>query len=104
MTFYRTCAIKFYFCTHVMYEVITKQILHKNYNCSREPESIIRPKKSDSPEEDNKYNEKLEKAKSKAVRHLFLIRHGQYNVEGVTDKERILTELGNIFKLCPSLA
>ncbi|RVE53996.1 hypothetical protein evm_001399 [Chilo suppressalis] len=60
----------------------------------REPESITRPKRSASPEDENKYNEKLEKAKSKAVRHLFLIRHGQYNLDGGTDKERILTELG----------
>lgn len=28
------------------------------------------------------------------MRHLFLIRHGQYNLEGATDKERVLTELG----------
>lgn len=62
----------------------------------REPESITRPKRSTSAEEDNKYNEKLEKAKSKAVRHLFLIRHGQYHIDGVTDKDRTLTDLGRL--------
>ncbi|XP_052738931.1 serine/threonine-protein phosphatase Pgam5, mitochondrial isoform X2 [Bicyclus anynana] len=65
----------------------------KNWD-HREPESIVKPPKSDKPEDDNRYNEQIEKSKSKAVRHLFLIRHGQYNLEGATDKERILTELG----------
>lgn len=66
----------------------------KNWD-HREPESIVKPKKNDKPEEENRYNEQIEKAKkSKAVRHLFLIRHGQYNIEGVTDKERTLTDLG----------
>lgn len=32
--------------------------------------------------------------KPKAIRHLILIRHGQYNTAGNCDKERILTELG----------
>jgi serine/threonine-protein phosphatase PGAM5 len=32
--------------------------------------------------------------KPKAVRHIILIRHGQYNLSGKTDKERILTDLG----------
>lgn len=49
----------------------------------RDPKSMVKPLKSkDNPEEDNKYNEKLEKVKPKAVRHLFLIRHGQYNLDG----------------------
>ncbi|XP_063833002.1 serine/threonine-protein phosphatase Pgam5, mitochondrial isoform X2 [Ostrinia nubilalis] len=65
----------------------------KNWD-HREPASLVKPIRSDKPEEENRYNEQLEKSKSKAVRHLFLIRHGQYNVDGVTDKERTLTELG----------
>lgn len=36
----------------------------------------------------------MEKLKAKATRHLILIRHGQYNLDGETDKQRILTELG----------
>lgn len=47
-----------------------------------------------TPEEENKQNEKLEAVKPKATRHLFLIRHGQYNLNGKTDVERYLTELG----------
>lgn len=60
----------------------------------RDPKAIVKPPKGSKPEEDNKYNEELEKAKSKAVRHIFMIRHGQYFVDGATDKERVLTELG----------
>ncbi|XP_026495757.1 serine/threonine-protein phosphatase Pgam5, mitochondrial isoform X2 [Vanessa tameamea] len=65
----------------------------KNWD-HREPESIVKPVQSNKPEDENRYNEQIEKSKSKAVRHLFLIRHGQYNIDGATDKERILTELG----------
>lgn len=31
---------------------------------------------------------------TKGIRHLILVRHGQYNLKGVTDTERVLTELG----------
>ncbi|XP_013167992.1 PREDICTED: serine/threonine-protein phosphatase Pgam5, mitochondrial isoform X1 [Papilio xuthus] len=67
----------------------------KNWD-RREPQSIVQPPSPSKPEDDNRYNEQIEKAKSKAVRHLFLIRHGQYNLDGATDKERVLTELGRI--------
>lgn len=63
---------------------------------SRAPESIVKPIKFEDPVKQNEYNEKLEKAKSKSTRHLFLIRHGQYNIEGETDKDRFLTELGKV--------
>ncbi|XP_041971852.1 serine/threonine-protein phosphatase Pgam5, mitochondrial-like isoform X2 [Aricia agestis] len=59
-----------------------------------EPQSIVKPPKTSSPEEQNTYNEKLEKAKSKAVRHVLLVRHGQYNTSGETDLDKTLTELG----------
>jgi serine/threonine-protein phosphatase PGAM5 len=45
-------------------------------------------------EKQNTHNEKLEKAKAIATRHLILVRHGQYNLAGKTDEERFLTELG----------
>lgn len=32
--------------------------------------------------------------KAKATRHIFLIRHSQYNMEGNDDKDRTLTSLG----------
>lgn len=60
----------------------------------RDPRSLIKPMKFISPEKENEYNEKLNKARSKAFRHIILIRHGQYNLLGKTDKERTLTPLG----------
>lgn len=64
---------------------------------SREPETLLKPMKNGmlgNVEHENKYNELIEKQKSKATRHLFLIRHGQYNLDGKTDLERSLTDLG----------
>ncbi|XP_050552829.1 serine/threonine-protein phosphatase Pgam5, mitochondrial isoform X1 [Spodoptera frugiperda] len=67
----------------------------KNWD-HREPESLVKPIKHGREADDNAYNEKLEKAKSTAVRHLFLIRHGQYNVDGAKDTDRTLTDLGRL--------
>lgn len=62
---------------------------------AREPESLIKPLKGQFNDQDqNSYNEKLERAKAIATRHLILIRHGQYNLKGETDEERKLTPLG----------
>jgi len=52
--------------------------------------------KIDDEDNQNKYNEKFETKKAKAVRHLLLIRHGQYHTERKTDAEKVLTELGMI--------
>jgi len=60
----------------------------------RQPKSLVKPVDSDKPELQDKYNKKIEGQKSCATRHIFLIRHGQYNVYGETDEERKLTELG----------
>lgn len=58
----------------------------------------MKPEKSDDLSKQNEYNEKLSKTRSKASRHIIMIRHGQYNLAGVTDVERKLTVLGmNIF-------
>lgn len=46
--------------------------------------------------DENVYNEKFETKRAKFVRHILLIRHGQYHKDGKTDKERVLTELGKI--------
>ena len=44
---------------------------------------------------DNKTDdEKLDAFKSKATRYIFLVRHGQYNLEGEEDQQRNLTPLG----------
>lgn len=66
----------------------------------REPEFLVKPLKGKfgpqfpQPNSDAAYNERLEKAKAVATRHLILIRHGQYNLQGKEDRERYLTDLG----------
>ncbi|KAK0073868.1 hypothetical protein PV325_009091 [Microctonus aethiopoides] len=65
----------------------------KNWD-KRDPRSLIKPMKIRNETDENKYNEMQAAKKSKAVRHLLLIRHGQYNLSGETDSDRILTDLG----------
>lgn len=55
---------------------------------------MIKPVKVNNEKDENRYNEELASRKTNAVRHLFLIRHGQYHTNGRTDAERTLTELG----------
>lgn len=52
------------------------------------------PKKLANLTDDQKLNN--EKYKPKVVRHLILIRHGQYNLDGKLDADRILTKLGRL--------
>ena len=66
----------------------------------RDPESLVKPIKGDPAEKETKdRGNKLEKQKSTATRHLLLIRHGQYNLEGKEDSDRYLTKLGQMI-LC----
>jgi hypothetical protein len=64
----------------------------------RQPEFLLKPLKGKFGEprdtSDNEFNERMEKAKAKASRHLILVRHGQYNLDGKTDQDRYLTDLG----------
>ncbi|XP_055639401.1 serine/threonine-protein phosphatase Pgam5, mitochondrial isoform X2 [Toxorhynchites rutilus septentrionalis] len=61
----------------------------------RDPKSLVQPvSDSEDPVAQNRYNEVLDKKKSKVTRHLILVRHGQYNMDGRTDIERYLTEKG----------
>lgn len=60
----------------------------------RDPKSLVKPMKISDENDENKYNEKFEAKRAKAVRHILLIRHGQYHTDGKTDSERVLTELG----------
>lgn len=55
----------------------------------REPDSLTKPNKDDK----NRDNEK-KKNTATAVRHLILIRHGQYNMDAPDDSGRNLTALG----------
>lgn len=57
----------------------------------------MKPPKDSSEQEQKRFNEELEKAKPTATRYLYLIRHGQFNVYGDEDKDRILTEIGEWF-------
>ncbi|XP_078083322.1 serine/threonine-protein phosphatase PGAM5, mitochondrial isoform X2 [Mustelus asterias] len=59
----------------------------------REPISLIKPNKKNKEDTDD-LSTQLENYKVKATRHIFLIRHSQYNLSASTDKERILTSLG----------
>lgn len=68
-----------------------------DYSNSREPPSLVKPLKGTATAtQENEYNAKLEAAKPTAVRHLILIRHGQYNLKGATDADRYLTEVGRL--------
>ncbi|XP_071790577.1 serine/threonine-protein phosphatase PGAM5, mitochondrial-like isoform X1 [Asterias amurensis] len=58
----------------------------------REPASLLAPNKTEI--DGAEYSAKLQKIKPTATRHLILIRHGHYNVDGLTDDQRILTALG----------
>ncbi|XP_011673375.1 serine/threonine-protein phosphatase PGAM5, mitochondrial-like isoform X2 [Strongylocentrotus purpuratus] len=58
----------------------------------RDPESLINPSRTEVDSKDP--TTKLTGVKPTATRHLILIRHGQYNTDGITDDERILTALG----------
>lgn len=64
----------------------------------RDPNSLIPPLKGDFgelPESDqNAHKERLKKAKACATRHILLVRHGQYKMDGATDEFRMLTSLG----------
>ncbi|CAN7985868.1 unnamed protein product [Ixodes hexagonus] len=65
----------------------------KNWD-RRDPGSCVKPAKNDSPEEQNRYNEAMQEHKPRATRHLYLVRHGQYNLKGDSDRDLTLTELG----------
>ncbi|XP_055511506.1 serine/threonine-protein phosphatase PGAM5, mitochondrial isoform X2 [Leucoraja erinacea] len=59
----------------------------------REPISLIKPnqKSKEVPED---HTTQLDNYKVKATRHIFLIRHSQYELSASTDKDRVLTALG----------
>lgn len=50
--------------------------------------------KIDNESNQNLYNKQLINKTAKAIRHIILIRHGQYNIEAKTDIDGILTDLG----------
>jgi len=66
----------------------------------REPYSLVRQRtrkrsSGDKPEEsEESYQDQLEKKKCKAIRHIILVRHGQYNLKVSDDSTHTLTDLG----------
>ncbi|XP_023289384.1 serine/threonine-protein phosphatase PGAM5, mitochondrial isoform X2 [Orussus abietinus] len=62
----------------------------------RDPKSLMKPMQVRNEEDENRYNKQLAAYKPKAVKHYFLIRHGQYNRDGKRDSERGLTPLGRL--------
>ncbi|XP_018413114.1 PREDICTED: serine/threonine-protein phosphatase PGAM5, mitochondrial-like isoform X2 [Nanorana parkeri] len=66
-----------------------------DYNWDRrEPVSLVNLRKINGETGEEELNAKLTKHKAKATRHIFLIRHSQYKLDGKTDEERVLTSLG----------
>ncbi|XP_030381354.1 serine/threonine-protein phosphatase Pgam5, mitochondrial isoform X2 [Scaptodrosophila lebanonensis] len=62
----------------------------------RDPKSLVRPQKTELPQEQNRYNSELEKAVPKSARHIILVRHGEYLDVGNTDETHHLTERGRL--------
>lgn len=62
---------------------------------SRSPRYTRNTKEIANEKDENLINEERESLRPKACRHLILIRHGQYNLQGGRDSERILTKLGD---------
>ncbi|XP_075688727.1 serine/threonine-protein phosphatase PGAM5, mitochondrial [Rhinoderma darwinii] len=60
----------------------------------REPLSLVNLSQINGETGEEDLNLLLNKCKSKATRHIFLIRHSQYKLTGKTDADRILTSLG----------
>ncbi|XP_060105474.1 serine/threonine-protein phosphatase PGAM5, mitochondrial isoform X2 [Heteronotia binoei] len=60
----------------------------------REPVALINLKKKNEETGEKELSSRLDHYKAKATRHIFLIRHSQYNLDGQADKDRTLTQLG----------
>ncbi|XP_042297385.1 serine/threonine-protein phosphatase PGAM5, mitochondrial isoform X1 [Sceloporus undulatus] len=60
----------------------------------REPLALMNLKKKNQETGEEEISSRLSHYKAKATRHIFLIRHSQYNTDGHNDRERILTKLG----------
>ncbi|XP_048370846.1 serine/threonine-protein phosphatase PGAM5, mitochondrial isoform X1 [Sphaerodactylus townsendi] len=60
----------------------------------REPVALINLKKKNEETGEQELSSRLHHYKAKATRHIFLIRHSQYNLDGQVDRDRTLTHLG----------
>merc|ERR1712106_281646 len=58
---------------------------------------LVKPLKSNATDDEKEeHDKKVAEVKPKANRIIVMVRHGQYNLNGVTDNERTLTELGRL--------
>ncbi|XP_021564075.1 serine/threonine-protein phosphatase PGAM5, mitochondrial, partial [Carlito syrichta] len=64
------------------------------FNIRREPLSLINLRKRNVESGEEELASRLDHCKAKATRHIFLIRHSQYHVDGSLEKDRTLTPLG----------
>nr|XP_033812513.1 serine/threonine-protein phosphatase PGAM5, mitochondrial isoform X2 [Geotrypetes seraphini] len=60
----------------------------------REPQSLMKLKKRNQETGEEEIEPQLNNYRAKATRHIFLIRHSQYNLAGRNDEDRMLTLLG----------
>ncbi|XP_004709686.1 serine/threonine-protein phosphatase PGAM5, mitochondrial isoform X2 [Echinops telfairi] len=60
----------------------------------REPVSLVNVRKRNVESGEEELASRLDHCKAKATRHIFLIRHSQYHVDGSLEKDRTLTPLG----------
>ncbi|XP_019394561.1 PREDICTED: serine/threonine-protein phosphatase PGAM5, mitochondrial isoform X2 [Crocodylus porosus] len=60
----------------------------------REPLALVNLKKKNEETGEEELASRLNHCKAKATRHIFLIRHSQYNLDGRADKDKTLTPLG----------
>ena len=75
---------------------VTLAVFHKDiYECytSYVSKFSVHAATIDSKKWDNNWDRRSHEQPS-ATRHIILIRHGQYNLSGLTDQEKYLTELG----------
>lgn len=73
-----------------------QEIIRHAFTTRREPLSLINLKKRNVESGEEELASRLDHYKAKATRHIFLIRHSQYNVDGSLEKDRTLTPLGRI--------
>nr|XP_026265470.1 serine/threonine-protein phosphatase PGAM5, mitochondrial [Urocitellus parryii] len=61
----------------------------------REPLSLVNLRKRNVESGEEEQASRLDHYRAKATRHIFLIRHSQYHMDGCLEKDRTLTPLGN---------
>ncbi|KAG3278548.1 peroxisomal membrane protein 2, transcript variant X1 [Ictidomys tridecemlineatus] len=71
-----------------LYPVLTKAASR------REPLSLVNLRKRNVESGEEEQASRLDHYRAKATRHIFLIRHSQYHMDGCLEKDRTLTPLG----------